>query len=545
MSYIRVTSLSLEHKLTPRHTVSITIQPERQTLEARYESLRSELSVVGRRLNELTQPSRLPPELLAEVFTYLNPFHPENIRGSAGDLVVASHVCHHWRQVALQFPRLWSNIALDAKFSFVVAALERSKSSELNLCDRITFDSQWKNPVYDEHRHEELLDLLFEEIQRIRSLRNLDLFNSFVTSTLQARFPQKIHAPRLLVYVENDYIPAHLSGYSNPHWENSLLSMLDAPNLESLCLRMTSEGWKLLPSYTHLRHLTIISWFNMPIPDNMDILQVLRALPLLETVNLQLQCSNTVSNTVNEHGFEIFLPQLYQIRLQGDLHSCASLLRHLAFPLTASIVVDISQPVAYPADPRQPSGTHDDALYIANKVAAGNTDTPGVLSFLQLTFQVCTPNPWYFFPYLRVWTKQTPGPPYYPSVNSNFGAEISIPSDPTTALSLSPWKDPVFTASRRIDIVSLQLLEPDQELDFAEFSSVEELSFSQSSLEDVNKLLTRYDGNGRILFPKLRTIHIDTRPGQICDERSTWLGLAASCAISVLFVRSSRSFSPF
>lgn len=67
--------LSFEDKLTShRFTSSTAIQPERQVLEARYKSLRSELSMVGRRLNESTQPSRLPPELLAEVFTNLNPF---------------------------------------------------------------------------------------------------------------------------------------------------------------------------------------------------------------------------------------------------------------------------------------------------------------------------------------------------------------------------------------------------------------------------------------------------------------------------------------
>ena len=420
---------------------SIATQPNRQALEARYNSLRSELSVIGKQLNELTQPSRLPPELLAEVFIRLNPFHPfprsGNVR-TARDLVVASHVCHYWREVTLQFPRLWSNIVLDGNPGFVEAALERSKSCGLNV--RFTalghahFDPHY-SPGFPLSREAHLCQLR-KEMHRIRMLWHPDDLNRLEAETIRAHFPERVDAPQLLAYVEDVYRYQNIQVAlvnTDPLRSTSLLSFLNAPNLRSLHLQMTLDVWKGVPSYQHLLHLTISDWTKMSVPTLMDILQCLRALPLLETLTL-LRLLDMVESTGNKAS----LPSLTRIRLHGDLCPCASLLRHIEFPLTTCIVFEAYLPNLQ--DDLINSGVPD-ILYVTQRVAAGNTENPGILSTLQVAYVL--EQHWSVVPCLRVWTEDPGNSSYFPYGAQRFGVEFCFLA--TTVLNPVTWEHPVFS----------------------------------------------------------------------------------------------------
>ena len=66
---------------------------------------------------------RLPPELLGAVASHLN---------DDKSLVVATHVCHHWRISLLASPCLWSHLDL-ANQKRALVFLERSKSAPLSV----------------------------------------------------------------------------------------------------------------------------------------------------------------------------------------------------------------------------------------------------------------------------------------------------------------------------------------------------------------------------------------------------------------------------
>ncbi|KAK7676233.1 hypothetical protein QCA50_020813 [Cerrena zonata] len=73
-----------------------------------------------RRLNTLIPINRLPPELLATIFSFCQDGHwylnsQPNSRHIAMALrwIITAGVCHHWREVALQTPRLWARVDLD------------------------------------------------------------------------------------------------------------------------------------------------------------------------------------------------------------------------------------------------------------------------------------------------------------------------------------------------------------------------------------------------------------------------------------------------
>ena len=59
----------------------------------------------------LSPVRRLPYELLGEIFRYCLPQN-YNMEGAHKAVMLPSHVCKHWRDVALSIPALWTNIVL-------------------------------------------------------------------------------------------------------------------------------------------------------------------------------------------------------------------------------------------------------------------------------------------------------------------------------------------------------------------------------------------------------------------------------------------------
>ncbi|KAH9959020.1 hypothetical protein BC827DRAFT_1090255, partial [Russula dissimulans] len=58
--------------------------------------------------NTLAPISRLPPEALAAIFSFVS----SSALDESGHLrwIRVTHVCRQWRQIALNYPRFWSNI---------------------------------------------------------------------------------------------------------------------------------------------------------------------------------------------------------------------------------------------------------------------------------------------------------------------------------------------------------------------------------------------------------------------------------------------------
>lgn len=91
------------------------------------------------RHNSLLLISRLPPELLACIFKILSLSNPPNSHHSGYHTssklgwIPVSHVCRHWREVALHSPDLWSDIAFNIGPFWTQAMLERSKSAPISI----------------------------------------------------------------------------------------------------------------------------------------------------------------------------------------------------------------------------------------------------------------------------------------------------------------------------------------------------------------------------------------------------------------------------
>ncbi|EPQ53255.1 hypothetical protein GLOTRDRAFT_131529 [Gloeophyllum trabeum ATCC 11539] len=97
-----------------------------------------EIVDLKRQLNTLLLIARLPPELLAEVFmAYAELSTSEYVDyGTTVPPYISrfriTHVRHHWREVALQTPRLWAEVVM-AKLPCVKEMLARSKEAPLSV----------------------------------------------------------------------------------------------------------------------------------------------------------------------------------------------------------------------------------------------------------------------------------------------------------------------------------------------------------------------------------------------------------------------------
>ncbi|TEB37109.1 hypothetical protein FA13DRAFT_1614958, partial [Coprinellus micaceus] len=84
--------------------------------------LKAEITALQGRHNAASLIGRLPPELLSHIFGMLSYTWTRWIR--------VTHVCRHWREVALDCTSLWSRITFSHN-DFTQAKLARSKRHPL------------------------------------------------------------------------------------------------------------------------------------------------------------------------------------------------------------------------------------------------------------------------------------------------------------------------------------------------------------------------------------------------------------------------------
>ncbi|KAA1474116.1 hypothetical protein DENSPDRAFT_313634 [Dentipellis sp. KUC8613] len=99
--------------------------------------------------NKIAPINTLPPEILVRVFQELNLSPGKHRRrhsgGSSSTLgwMIVTHVCHHWRQVALSTPLLWKKICFTLGADCTKQMLLRSRQAP------IVFEQHYSNPTFD------------------------------------------------------------------------------------------------------------------------------------------------------------------------------------------------------------------------------------------------------------------------------------------------------------------------------------------------------------------------------------------------------------
>ena len=112
----------------------------REKIDSETYSLRTILSTLNTRRNALLLVCRLPSEVLAHIFKFIDdptgPIHSlRHLRSPRRSLgwIRVTHVCRKWRQIGLENPFLWSNIITNMGKTWIQETLRRSKSSLITI----------------------------------------------------------------------------------------------------------------------------------------------------------------------------------------------------------------------------------------------------------------------------------------------------------------------------------------------------------------------------------------------------------------------------
>ncbi|KAH9161214.1 hypothetical protein EDB89DRAFT_755144 [Lactarius sanguifluus] len=120
---------------------------QRQTIDTEIRSLEGFIRALKLRRNALAPISSLPPEVLAAIFSFVR-LPNKLILAEEPDKLAClrvSHVCHQWREIALNQPLLWSHIDFTLLTSAGAAEmLVRAKTVPLHLEANVPID-HWDN----------------------------------------------------------------------------------------------------------------------------------------------------------------------------------------------------------------------------------------------------------------------------------------------------------------------------------------------------------------------------------------------------------------
>ncbi|OCH93866.1 hypothetical protein OBBRIDRAFT_789903 [Obba rivulosa] len=293
-------------------------------LSAKIQSLDRDLLLLKAYTNVLPAINRLPDELLVNCLWFAS-------RESSQSLIAASHVCRHWRSVAIDNARLWTRVELvgcddsrrTSSFEQALVFVRRSKGAILD----IEISGSWGEQLRS------LLSLLKRNMHRVRSL----------TCCLRG-FPEMVRvisdfktlkAPELEV----------LSLHSTAKHLNvgQLLTKERTPSLRSLTLVRVCHDWSQCINLTHLsitdhdprgKKWNLHQFFN-----------VLAQCPQLRTLAV---LSGVIPDDAPLPKQTIILPDLLEVRLEElSMTAIQSFLTHTRLPPTARLVLS-PDPVSSP-----------------------------------------------------------------------------------------------------------------------------------------------------------------------------------------------------
>lgn len=298
----------LHHK--PFHLASVS------DVDGEIEHLKSQIRALSIRRNALLPIHRLPPETLLTIFQYVAEQHLEQNKNSEWTYI--TRVCVHWRDLALNDPRLWMKIT-NAPMPLVRQALSSSRHLPLS----IDYGGQSRSAGRWTLRMAELA-LVSQHLSRIQSMEIVTSMN--LTPLIHLWNKPKPALKNLKIQSSG------LSG--QPSFP---LTLEGAPLLERLDLERISFLLPQLGSLGQLRKLRVQS---VPIDSRMNLAQWTRALsgmPLLEDLTLIANVRFNALDALPENLSRVHLPHLRNLDVGDSIDVLRHLYRCLVVPSTTRI----------------------------------------------------------------------------------------------------------------------------------------------------------------------------------------------------------------
>ncbi|KAH9169902.1 hypothetical protein EDB89DRAFT_1888493 [Lactarius sanguifluus] len=301
---------------------------QQQAVDAEIKSLERSIRALKLRRNALTPISSLPTEVIAAIFSILRLVASSfTTLGESPDRLAwlrVTHVCHYWREIALNQPLFWSHVNFTTLTSAGVAeTLARAKTAPLYLEARVP--AGW----WDDAR----FSVFQKELQaHVSHICHLDI---------------SAEEFRLREILEGLVSPAptleHLSLSSVGHWDRELTSRVLAPNtlfddtaprLSHLELHNCDISWKS-QLMKGLKYLEIRMPTKNAGPSLSYWLDALDEMPQLTTLDLHSASPVAPPGALLPSGVErtITLPSLAHLNISSvSARDCGLALAHLLLP---------------------------------------------------------------------------------------------------------------------------------------------------------------------------------------------------------------------
>jgi hypothetical protein len=311
------------------------------------------------RRNTLAPISLLPPEILARVFRFLVLEEPPlSRRGNLGWIKV-THVCRHWRQVAIDDSSLWSKIwGIPMTNKWVPEILARTRNAPLDI--GLNVDAMSTSP--------EALLVVLPHLSHTRQIRFHGLYTRH-SGRVQEIYSSE--APAL----EHFELEAY-SAITFPDLGGNMLFKGHAPKLRTFSLYEVVIPWSLIPR-GHLTQLKIAGpKEDVHSPGDLNQLtDLLVNCPELEILVLESCLPSQLTEFT--HGRTIHLPHLSRLRLSGSTSRIMNMLKMLKLPSSIKLHLNCIS-----------NTTHNNSEDLLLPVISAQFQSPTPVEFKSLTVSI-------------------------------------------------------------------------------------------------------------------------------------------------------------
>ena len=323
----------------------------RQSIDDQLESLEKTARTLKLRRNTLAPISRLPPEIIAIIFSFLSLpreiailLTGDNKQAHLAWLRV-SHVCHRWREIALNQPRFWSRIDFTTLTpAGATEVLSRSRMAPLELDANLSC-VHWGGDRVDAFGKQ-----LSSHVSHIALLNITARSANLKTIIEQLASP----APALesLSLMVDDEAYQRMGIPSNATIPHALFDGT-APRLSRLQLDRCDISWTS-PLFKSLRTLELQVPSLIARPSLKEWLDAMEQMSQLGTliVNHATPRAPTVGTPLSEPTRVVTHPSLTELNLTATASDCTFALAHLILPALVSIRVDVTSELASADDVR-------------------------------------------------------------------------------------------------------------------------------------------------------------------------------------------------
>ena len=308
---------------------------QRQAIDAKIKSFEESIQELKYRRNALAPISFLPIEVIESIFSYLRvptstlstflPGEKSEKRDPLAWLRV-THVCHQWREIALNQALFWSHVDFtNITWAGAAEILSRAKNVPLYLEARV-FEGRWNNIQFATFPEE-----LQRRMSRIHHLE-ISAIQPHLYNILQALVSPAPILERLSL--------ASVQYWPRPFSLPDTLFNGITPRLSRLELRNCDISWRL-PVLRSLTHLEIRSPSRSARPELAIWLDSLEEMSQLKT--LIVHSSSPIAPLGSSPPFDIkrtiTLPLLTRLDVLASPRDCALALAHLDLPALAHLSV--------------------------------------------------------------------------------------------------------------------------------------------------------------------------------------------------------------